>query len=837
MPLHPFELYKCEKCRYLFFNLYPYSYPLFLLLQRGKHEILGLIAFRSRLYAEFKIDLPTKEIELLMSHFDPQKKGEINLNVVLGSAQSNYDKWKKGKQDLKGLKKLDSVRQHRQEQRQIYLSKRSEGIQKSTEMLANILNILKEHSFNLLITKDTRLTAQSRRLVMNSSLFQALLDDLGIRLSSKERKLLEERYIHTKAGTIDFLKFKSEFLTLGAELLLRKRRSTESNLANIKEKIEVSVSQTSIAVEMTKEVKEDEKNEKKMLNQSLKSILKSAPRTSCTPSLDNSYDSNEILEDSQNISGSLNSSTALSIIPNFIRTSSSQATSQSNLIAKLALGSSEMQILAANQPNYMNKLVLTNNDIEDIFAAVASANNSVNNTPMKSAMKMKGSGRKLKPLAAPLSGIGHFRKNRKASTIVEDDADYSLTGSEGNTAANSEINTARTGKGDGELINEKSSTKMKNLDLDNSTSNFSCFSPLTTRGRTGEQHYFGDNSVLLDGLGMKSKRVKNTDKEQGNGINVKKGNDMGNGCNEGFKNENGVLDHEIQMMLNTNQEDDLSIESHKPFGKGEKKNDFTVINDGEWQTSSNRIGFNHHACGGESHDTVLSEVSSTCGFMGELIIDNDNDSDNDNKGDDSSNFSPRRGGGGKGGPGSRSVISAAGTEITEQVLLKHYSGKVLSQMNKKNDNIRSKNALESLLDDFGSMDLTNFNESQKVELNEGKEYDEETERRKRDEEEDEREALKYLWEEEDEERNKGDGQDVNENSKFELKNDEKLSETSGVDLEVKVEAEVAEEQVGEFKIYDPRQDSNLSNSVNLHLYKVCPEVEIEDKVGVNSVNQ
>ena len=80
-------------------------------------------------------------------------------------------------------------------------------------------------------------------------------------------------------------------------------------------------------------------------------------------------------------------------------------------------------------------------------------------------------------------------------------------------------------------------------------------------------------------------------------------------------------------------------------------------------------------------------------------------------------------------------------------------------------------------------------------------------------------------------------QTVNENSKFELKNDEKLSETSGVDLEVKVEAEVAEEQVGEFKIYDPRQDSNLSNSVNLHLYKVCPEVEIEDKVGVNSVNQ
>ena len=820
--------------------MYPYFYPLFFHCQRGKHEILGLIAFRSRLYAEFKIDLPTKEIELLMSHFDPQKKDEIDLNLVLGSAQLNYDKWKKGKQDLKGIKKLDSVRQHRLEQRQIHLSKRSEGIQKSSEMLANILNILKEHSFNLLITKDTRLTAQSRRLVMNSSLFQALLDDLGIRLSSKERKLLEERYIHTKAGTIDFLKFKSEFLTLGAEMLLQKRRLTESNLAKVKEKNKNSDSQANITTVMPEEVKEDEKNEKKILNQSLKSVLKSAPHTSCTPSLDNSYDSDELLDDSQNISGSLNSSTALSIIPNFMKMSNSQSTTQSSFSGKMAIGSKEMQTLAANQPNYMNKLVLTNNDIEDIFAAVASTNNSVNNTPMKSAMKMKGSARKLKPLAAPLSGTGHFRKNRKASTIVEDDADYQLTGSQGNTAANSEINTARTGKGDADNGNEKSSTNSKNLDLDSSASNFNCFSPLTTRGKTGEQHCFGDNSVLLDGLEKKNKGVKGLEEEKGNnGIEISKKNGIGKNCDEVIRKGNGALDNEIQKMLSTNQEDELSIESHKPFSMGGKIEESTVINDGEWLTSSNRTGFNH-INGGESHDTALSEVSSSSGFMGELIIDNENDSDNDNKGDDCSNFSPRRGGGGMGGPGTKSVISAAGTEITEQILLKHYSGKVLSQMNMKNDNIRSKNALESLTDDFGSIDLTNFNLSPGDNLEENKTYDEEMEKKKRDEEEDEREAEKYVWEEaEEEEKSRGDTNDINENSNFESKNVGKLSKSAGIEVEVEVEAEVVaeEEQDSEFKIYDPRQDSNLSNSVNLRMYKECPEVEIEDKVGINSVNQ
>ena len=716
-------------------------------------------------------------------------------------------------------------------------------------MIANILNILKEHSFNLLTTKDTRLTAQSRRLVMNSSLFQALLGDLGINLSSKERKLLEERYVHTKAGTIDFLKFKSEFLTLGAELLLQKKRLMNAMSLNGKENVEDGITPIDTASNIDSEVREDGKDGESILSLSLKSALKNALPSSLTPSLDNSYDGEESVEDSQNLSSSLNSSTALSIIPNFSKMSGPPITSQSqpSIMSKLALVSSEMQILAANQPNYMNKLVLTNNNIEDIFAAVASMNSSVSNTPKKSAMKIKGS--KLKPLTTSLTGTGHFRKNRKASTILEDDADGAGTGSGGNTNVDSGINTAGSGRRDGDDENGKNSNGSRNIGLDSDASNFNSFSPLTTRGKTGELHCFTEIGVMLDGIGRKGSGEGNKNDGRRKG-DLKEGDtsDNENDVGKGKDKENSVSADEKQKMVRTIQDDDvsqlpelyeLSIESHKPFGMGKAKTDSEVINAGEWLPSPSHFightdGASHHVNGDSSQDTGLSEVSSKCGYMGDLII--DNDTDYDNKGDDNSNISSRRGGGGGGGAGGKSVVSAAGTEITEQILLKHYSG---SQMNfMKGDDEYSRNALKCAFDDLGSMASNPSDDIQGQRAKNNKVKDEEIAKRKRDEEEDEREVERYLKEEEEEERRRKDVENdimMAENASRGVNS--RISKTGVVDVEVGTGVVTEDEVEEEYRIFNPSEDSCLSSSLDLRRYRESLEVEIEDKVGVNSVNQ
>lgn len=52
-------------------------------LQRGRVELLGPTALRERLASEYKIQLTTHEITLLMKKFDVEDRGLVNIGTHL----------------------------------------------------------------------------------------------------------------------------------------------------------------------------------------------------------------------------------------------------------------------------------------------------------------------------------------------------------------------------------------------------------------------------------------------------------------------------------------------------------------------------------------------------------------------------------------------------------------------------------------------------------------------------------------------------------------------------------------------------------------------------------
>ena len=127
-----------------------------------------------------------------------------------------------------------------------------------------VLNILRDASYKLIVSKRNDILGLPRRIIMNSALFQEMLVDFGVLLTLRERKTLELRfcagmysslvltltlwiltlrlfnliftlinhvtiycipscllsgpYVH--AGNVDFASFKATFLFLGCEMLM-----------------------------------------------------------------------------------------------------------------------------------------------------------------------------------------------------------------------------------------------------------------------------------------------------------------------------------------------------------------------------------------------------------------------------------------------------------------------------------------------------------------------------------------------------------------------------------------------------------------------------------------
>ena len=214
--------------------------------------------------------------------------------------------------------------------------------------ILGIMEIVKQASYNLLIANDCRINV-SRPAVMDLSQFKSSLEDLNINLSEFDRRALEERYSRPEIpGKIDFTKFRSEFEFLGIEHLRSKEEQRVPLTVTGKQQAELDCKNSAHMDMLAK------------------------------------FDSNIGID--FDASCSLDMSMSLNIM-----TSSGQNKHKGQMNSQ-----------------FMNKMVLTNVALEDIFAVNASANNTPDKqkiapTTFENRRNSKGNLKPLPPPLAPLS--------------------------------------------------------------------------------------------------------------------------------------------------------------------------------------------------------------------------------------------------------------------------------------------------------------------------------------------------------------------------------------------------------------------------------------------------
>ena len=195
---------------------------------RDMTEIVGLTALREFLHSRLKCSLTTKEAELVMKFIDTNNRGEVNIYDTLGMAQLNYDKLRRQMKKKRDKEIVGAERKELLIRRKNYVTKCEQEKQKGEDSLGRVLGALGEASFHLLVARNTAALQLPRRLVLNSTLFQELLLDFGVNLTLRERKLLELRYSSLyppRMGSVDYTAFKAEFVSLGAELIMSRRKN------------------------------------------------------------------------------------------------------------------------------------------------------------------------------------------------------------------------------------------------------------------------------------------------------------------------------------------------------------------------------------------------------------------------------------------------------------------------------------------------------------------------------------------------------------------------------------------------------------------------------------
>jgi hypothetical protein len=88
----------------------------------------------------------------------------------------------------------------------------------------DIIEIVREASYQLLVAKEMKRIKATRNLVMTSKMFHNTLLEFGIKLDQRSEKLLEQRYLMEEPRGVDYVRFKEEFLMLGSEVFVERRK-------------------------------------------------------------------------------------------------------------------------------------------------------------------------------------------------------------------------------------------------------------------------------------------------------------------------------------------------------------------------------------------------------------------------------------------------------------------------------------------------------------------------------------------------------------------------------------------------------------------------------------
>lgn len=194
----------------------------------SKIELLGPTLLRERLLSDFKLSLTTKEITEIMLKFDPDIRGVVDLLAVLGSAKCLYDQ----KLDLDASKKADKKKEI---DKKLLIKQRAEHYDKMESPSAIydatqiILEKLKHYSFEAMRTRKSKILHACRTKLYPVE-FQTLLLELGVVLSSRQIRILQKRYWIGQTDMIDVTHFRSEFISLGKNMLkeIRKAEALEA---------------------------------------------------------------------------------------------------------------------------------------------------------------------------------------------------------------------------------------------------------------------------------------------------------------------------------------------------------------------------------------------------------------------------------------------------------------------------------------------------------------------------------------------------------------------------------------------------------------------------------
>jgi hypothetical protein len=269
--------------------------------------------------------------------------------------------------------------------------------------ILGIMDIVKQASYNLLVANDCRIDI-SRPSVMDPSQFKSSLEELNIYISEFDRRALEERYSRPDiSGKIDFTKFRSEFEFLGMEQLRDKEESRVPLSTTGRQQAELDC------------------------------------RNSAHLDMLSKFDSNIGID--FDASCSLDMSMSLNIMASAGQKNKGQVNSQ-----------------------FMNKMVLTNVALEDIFAVNASANNTPDKqkiapTTFENRRNSKGNLKPLPPPLAPLSESELISECTSRTELVSECVSRSSVdcGTTSSKAAISELSS--TGPGSDESDTDRSPSR------------------------------------------------------------------------------------------------------------------------------------------------------------------------------------------------------------------------------------------------------------------------------------------------------------------------------------------------------------------------------------------
>ena len=206
-------------------------------LDRRAAEYVGAEGLRDFAQSKLHVSLSPTEVGLVMGVLDLEGTGLVDVYAVLEMARLHFNKYRKLKQQQKdidarrgpgGAAVPPPATGGRGGAKMPHKTAEEEA--RDNEITINrILNRMRVVSYELLLSKDMRALSRPRPYILNSELFQEALDDFGVHhLPLSERKLLEERYCAfypPRAGSVDFSSFKSEFISLGGEVLIARRRT------------------------------------------------------------------------------------------------------------------------------------------------------------------------------------------------------------------------------------------------------------------------------------------------------------------------------------------------------------------------------------------------------------------------------------------------------------------------------------------------------------------------------------------------------------------------------------------------------------------------------------